>query len=359
MGNKNKKRPVKTNQPEFTPSEVSEAISLPAPEIGYSWLGWVVLLVPICIIAFVVLFSNHPWVAEQSDIGSRTVAEKQLILGREELKLGNLREAYAHYNSALLMKPDYAEAYVMISQLFYKVGQLDSAIVNLEKAISFNPPQVFLIYNNVGLLYAEKRQYDKALDMFNKSLNAGNQTSTIQKNIGNVYMSLKQYDNAIEAYQKAVFFSPDIKTLYSDMLHKSAADIFDSDEYQEQYKSITAHLDRGITYKELEIYDNGIIEEFIERTPKSAENYFSLAEAFHSKNDLINATQNYIESIKLNPTYIQAHNNLGAAYLQTGNLQKAKASFEEVLRLNPSHKNATLALDKIAAKTGTKTISHY
>lgn len=252
-------------------------------------------------------------------------AEEHLSFGREEMKQGNLQKAYSHYQTALMIEPGCAEAFVMISQLHYKEGDLDGAIAKLEEATADDSQQRDLIYNNLGLLYAKKGRYREAVEMFHRSLDSGMQTSVIYKNIGNVFLSLGQYDRAITAYSKAVDFRPDINTIYSDMLREAAKNYYGDEEHEAQYDAAVDHLERGVSDEDLLAYDREIVELYVSKTPKSADNFFNLGRAYHLNRDLGNAIANYIEALKIDPRSDRVRKSLSSAYSQTGDVEKASA----------------------------------
>ncbi len=183
-----------------------------------SWIGWLVLAVPSMIVIFLFFFGDMPWLASQSDMGAANEAEKQLSFGREKERIGLLRDAAAHYLSALQIKADYPEACVALGKLYYQIGEKEQALDWLYKALEMDPPEEDLIYNNLGMIYASQGEYRKSLGMFQRSLEMGLKKGIIYKNLGNVYMSLGQYDDAIDSYQKALEHKPGMWTLYVDIL---------------------------------------------------------------------------------------------------------------------------------------------
>lgn len=92
----------------------------------------------------------------------------------------NLAEAYykteawdsaiVWYNNLLEQKPADANAYYKLGAIYGKQkGNLDQAIVNLEKAISLNP-KVEVYYEDLAVAYGFKGQFDKAIETSQKCL---------------------------------------------------------------------------------------------------------------------------------------------------------------------------------------------
>jgi glycosyltransferase involved in cell wall biosynthesis len=87
----------------------------------------------------------------------------------ECFKTGNHDDAISYYMKAIQLKPDYVDAYIGISQVCVAAGRLDDAIaVNEDAAGRF--PHVSSFFYNLGELYLARRNYDRALDNYQKAL---------------------------------------------------------------------------------------------------------------------------------------------------------------------------------------------
>jgi tetratricopeptide (TPR) repeat protein len=78
-------------------------------------------------------------------------------------KHGNYDQAIAHFNKALEINPEYAEAFNNRGVAYAKgKGQYDKAISDYTKALEISP-RLAGAHNNRGIAYGEKHQYDKAV----------------------------------------------------------------------------------------------------------------------------------------------------------------------------------------------------
>ncbi|WP_156101192.1 sensor histidine kinase [Salegentibacter sp. Hel_I_6] len=92
--------------------------------------------------------------------------------------------------------------------------------------------QLYAAYNNLGIIFGELEQYDKALEYFNKGIKyldkSGevNRYSSVWNNMGVVYQESKRYKDALLYFEKAMEFDENIKTsdpeLYAMILDNSA-----------------------------------------------------------------------------------------------------------------------------------------
>lgn len=64
------------------------------------------------------------------------------------------------------------------------------------------------LYNNLGMSYAGRAKYDKALEAYTKALSFGSDHPSLYHNIANTYVALGKFDQAIYYYEKALTIQP-------------------------------------------------------------------------------------------------------------------------------------------------------
>jgi FimV-like protein len=69
------------------------------------------------------------------------------------------------------------------------------------------------------------------------------------------------------------------------------------------------------------------------------------------------AMEKYIQAIRIDPIFIEAHHNLGLIYMRRNELDKAAEAFAEVLRQDPKHVSSNLNLARIYMTKGDKTVA--
>jgi len=65
-----------------------------------------------------------------------------------------------------------------------------------------------IAYNNMGLAYYYKGEYQKAINSYHMALKALPSYAACHTNLGIAYEALKRWDKAIEVYKKAIQYSP-------------------------------------------------------------------------------------------------------------------------------------------------------
>ena len=149
------------------------------------------------------------------------------------------------------------------------------------------------IYYLFGNAYNDKKEYDKAIEAFEKAIEINPKKDEAYYNMGNAYNDKKEYDKAIEINPK-------------------------KDE---------AYYNMGNAYNDKKEYDKAIeaFEKAIEINPKDAKAYYNMGYAYNDKKEYDKAIEAYKKAVKINPKDAYAYNNLFELYL-TQNMP-----FDEVL----------------------------
>ena len=74
-----------------------------------------------------------------------------------------------------------------------------------------------------------------------------------------------------------------------------------------------------------------------EKKNLTTEETFALAVQNHKKNNLQVAENLYNETLKTNPNYAGAHNNLGIVLNELGEHQKAMSSYQKAIQIQPNY----------------------
>ena len=172
------------------------------------------------------------------------------ILGVCYKSLGQLAAAAKMFETAVDIKPDYAEAYYNLGVTLAANGELKAAVKPYKTAIALIP------------------NYPDA-----------------HNNLGNIFKKLGKFKAAIESYQWAVAYKPgkfagtefNLGTLFSDIDQKTAI----------------KHFENAITIK-----------------PDFAEAYYSLGLVFRDLGLKAEAIESYNKAINIRPDYIDVHKDL-------------------------------------------------
>ena len=84
--------------------------------------------------------------------------------------------------------------------------------------------------------------------------------------------------------------------------------------------------------------------------PKQEQLLFEKAIALHRSRQLADAEKVYLQAIKEQPKYIEAHYHLGTLYRELRQSRQAIQQYEKCLKLQPKHTNALLALGQLMSE---------
>jgi tetratricopeptide (TPR) repeat protein len=112
-------------------------------------------------------------------------------LGDALMQKRKVNEAVAHYQKAVELNPQFAQANNNLGYALTQEGRFSDAIAPLQKAVELNPNYA-KAHNNLGIALVQIGQLDKALAEFQKALIIIPDYSDAQKNLGIVQALARQ-----------------------------------------------------------------------------------------------------------------------------------------------------------------------
>ena len=214
-------------------------------------------------------------------------------------------------------------------------------------------------YNNIGIVYYNLGEYDKALEYYFKALEIQKavlgekhrDTAVSYNNIGAVYQNLGDYDKALEYHNKAL-------EIRKEVLEEKHSDTAIS------YGNI------GAVYGNLGDYDKAL-EHFIkaleitkdvlgEKHPDTAGFYYNIGLVYDELGDYDKALEYYNKALEIfkdvlgenHPHTAASYNNIGVVYDNLGDDGKALEYFNKALeirkeRLGESHPDTQTIIENI------------
>ena len=96
-------------------------------------------------------------------------------------------EAFALVNQLIEEEPNSAQLYNLLARIYgEKMGNIDAAIPYLNKALELDPEFVSA-YENLGIAYATKGDFQKALQLMQKALDLDPENRHVMNNIAMLY----------------------------------------------------------------------------------------------------------------------------------------------------------------------------
>tara|TARA_Y100000590_G_scaffold291440_1_gene328183 strand:- start:568 stop:2181 length:1614 start_codon:yes stop_codon:yes gene_type:complete len=172
-----------------------------------------------------------------------------LKLAIEKHKKNNLIEAKDLYERALEINPNAAEVYNNLGMIYKELGDREKALSYIEKAIDINP-NIEDAHNILGLIYKDTGEIEKAEAFFNKSIEINAKYVPAYLNLGNLFKSLGEIEKSKKYYQDAININPKYFEAYNNLM-----DLFERTNQNEKLKEI-------IVIAESQFKNNPIIKLF-------------------------------------------------------------------------------------------------
>ena len=134
-------------------------------------------------------------------------------LGLAYRDLGVYEKSIAHFKKALALQAEFPEAQNNLGTLYLLLREWDLGIDRFQMAVSdilYKTPH--FAYNNMGLAYYNKGDYQKAIENYQKALRFFPSYSLCYENLARAYEAIDSFQVAIESYKKSISYAPDYPT---------------------------------------------------------------------------------------------------------------------------------------------------
>jgi len=131
-------------------------------------------------------------------------------IGLAQSLKGKLAEAAKAYEKCLEIRPDFTEAHNNLGTIYQELNQLDKAEGEFQKAVLDTSYQTReLPYYNLARLYYVQNRLDAAYESVQAALRIRPRLAMAQNLKGKILEQMGRTDEAVEAYQQAVKAVPD------------------------------------------------------------------------------------------------------------------------------------------------------
>ncbi|WP_347274804.1 tetratricopeptide repeat protein [Candidatus Kuenenia sp.] len=280
----------------------------------------VIVLAAVVVISFTIrtVLRNNDWLDEYT-FWTKIAKEQpgnhdaHNNLGVFYYKQGDLDRAIGELEKAVLLKNDYPEGHNSLGTMYIDKGLTDKAISEFSLAIHYDPASSYAYYN-MGNAYFDKNALDECIVFFNKAIQLNMHKPQVFNNLGSAYLKKGNLDAAIAQYRKALSIYPD---------------------YAE------AHSNLGFIYTETNRFEEALneLKKALRLNPDHANAHNNLGALYCRQGLWDLAEREFLSSIRANPRNIGARKNLGIIYFQRGKMQEAREQILHVLKDDINHVN--------------------
>jgi len=232
-------------------------------------------------------------------------------LGSYFYKEGELDRAISELEEAVRLKKNYPEGHNSLGTMYIDKGFIDKAIAEYVEAVKYKPifPQV---YYNLGNACIKKGMVDDAIKFFGKAISQGMYNPQIFNNLGSAYMKKGMVDEAVAQYQRAL-------SVYRDFAE--------------------VHSNLGYVYTEKGDLDRAVSElkEALRLQPGHANAHNNLGAVYCQQGLWDMALDEFTKAVRFDPKNASAHKNIGMIYFTKGDKQRAKEHLLQMLRYDPNY----------------------
>ncbi len=277
------------------------------------------------------------------------IALNYMSMGQSNKAIAFAQEAYLKSKNCLVNQNNdtLAEIYSCMGNSYRKIGYADSAIYFLERSntirsniVGITPRKLGMNVFNLGIVYESIGDYERALDLFQESLNYYNKdTATKETSFAKVYAMIADVYNYQARYQDALDY------------HYKALHIFEKYLGPSHFYCLSVCGNIGLAYENLDDYQ--MANDYLKKTIRGLkENYptniLEIRTFYYDLSNLCYRTKQYDAAIAYVDTAIamlsqSKDNNIlhlsiyleGKAnnYLQKGNYSQSLKLYEESLKM--------------------------
>jgi superkiller protein 3 len=157
--------------------------------------------------ALIILLAMAGCVTAGNAIDKSKMAEGYYMKGLSHLREKNYELASVEFNRSIQHDSAYKQSYYGLGIISDFQGKLDDAAKYYQEAID-QDPDFSEAYNALGVTLSKQRKWNEAVKAFNKAL--ANKLYTTPHipylNLGDLYMERKEYEKAAEAYRESKRF---------------------------------------------------------------------------------------------------------------------------------------------------------
>ena len=218
----------------------------------------------------------------------------------------------------------------------------DRAIEDYSRAVKTNPRNG-TAYNNRGIAYRQKANAKQAIEDSTRAIELDPKSTTFYLDRARAYRELRDFDKAIQDADAAVRIDPKLAVAYLlrgtvyGQKHDFDRALPDLDRGVALEPTANSFGTRGYIYLEKNDFDRAFADftRAISLDPKVANYHIQRGVALEKKGAVDNALQEYEEAIRLQPTNAVVYKDRGLARRRKGDVQGALADYDQAIKLDP------------------------
>lgn len=277
-------------------------------------------------------------------LNSSSKAEANFYLGQIYMLQDNLDSAKIYYLDGIKSNSEFPLNYAGLVKVNLIANNLEEAEKNQNQAIEFGNEKNPYVYTALAEAYSNSKvkNYDKAIEMINKSLKINPKNINAYVALGKIYLSKGNGSDAIKNFERALDLdkkNPEALTskakVYALINNNDDAISLLNEAIMNDPTYSPAYNELAELYANLKDYSKAAenFEKYIaasEATPEKLKRYASILYIDKDYQKDINILEDLIKTEKDNPSFIRI---LAYSYLRLDQIEKSKNYFEKLFTL--------------------------
>lgn len=219
-------------------------------------------------------------------------------------------DPFALWEDVLRVYPNQPRAMYCLGVLHYEKKDIEKALSYYEKTVQLDP-HYEEAYNNMGMIYANRWETEKSIDYFKKSIEARPREKSYC-NLGRAYASLKRYPEALAAYDGALALNPSSGLAYT-LIGRVWYEQNDLPQARENFQKAYRY------------------------SPDFHELQNGMALVSMANNQWDEALAHLNKAVAIQPGYAEATYNLSVVYFKRGQMEQSREYFDKACSLDPQY----------------------
>ena len=208
--------------------------------------------------------------------------------------VADFEHAETYFIKALELDPQLAQAYINLSDLYYKAGDLASAVGTLQRG-SYELQDNLTIAHLLARVYIDDQRWEDAIEELERVLDGEPENYDAFYDLGHVCFELGDYEGAISNFETVTEYRQDSELLF-----------------------------------------------------------YSLAQAYEANNEIDKAISNYLKSIAVNDKFTLAYKKVGILFMARNDYEDAIEYFEDYVKFEIPQEEKD-SVNKLIERIKTKT----
>ena len=270
------------------------------------------------------------------------------------LKLNQITATIEQYTQMLAQNPEAPEIHVNLGNLYAQQEQWQKAISCYKKAVKINP-QLTEGYRNLAKVYLKMSNESKAADFWYKAIKLEPTKAQIKEylGLGNTFQAQKKLNKAADCYKQVIELKPDLlpayhalaKVLNAQGKHNQIIAIYRQGvKKNSQNPQFHLALAQALALQKQWHNANYRFRLALDLDSNLAVGYYHWGYVLSQIKQWQQAKNCYTKAIKLKPEYWEAYYQLGLILQQEKKWLKAKECYEKATRFNKEFVSGYLQL---------------